>query len=346
MRTTILIAVVLGGLVGVCGRLALRGDPGLAPPDAARSAVPIDHVSANAIVEGARPQVALRPEVGGVLRTVHVRENARVTRGTLVAEVANETQKSQVAVARAELASARQQLERLKKGERPEKRKSVAAIEAARRALYEAARSDHERGERARGSVSQQQREQDYFRVLQLKAEWEQAKAERELIEAPPRPEDVAVAESLVEAAQAKLRLAAAELAKTELRAPADGVILRSYAEPGELTSPTSPQPVFLMADLSRRRVRAFVEELDVGRVQEGQTATVTADGLPDHIFTGKVALVLSHMGKRAPESDAPGEFKDLYYREVLIDLDAADELPVNLRVQVRIATSPPTTKE
>jgi hypothetical protein len=28
---------------------------------------------------------------------------------------------------------------------------------------------------------------------------------------------------------------------------------------------------------------------------------------------------------------------KDMYYREVLIDLDGAQELPTNLRVQVRI---------
>jgi hypothetical protein len=42
-------------------------------------------------------------------------------------------------------------------------------------------------------------------------------------------------------------------------------------------------------------------------------------------------------MGKRAPQSDAPGEYKDVYYREVMIDLEGPEELPINLRVQVRI---------
>jgi hypothetical protein len=51
----------------------------------------------------------------------------------------------------------------------------------------------------------------------------------------------------------------------------------------------------------------------------------------------GEVAVVLPRMGKRAPQSDAPNEMKDLYYREVLIDLSGADELPTNLRVQVRM---------
>src|SRR5208282_4058471 len=93
-----------------------------------------------------------------------------------------------------------------------------------------------------------------------------------------------------------------------------------------------------LMANLSKRRVRAFVEELDVCRVRVGQSAAVTADGLPGKEFAGKVAELLPRMGKRVPQSDASGEYKDLYYREALIDLDAADELPTNMRVQVRIA--------
>jgi hypothetical protein len=45
----------------------------------------------------------------------------------------------------------------------------------------------------------------------------------------------------------------------------------------------------------------------------------------------------VARMGKRAPQSDAPSEMKDIYYREVLIDLDAGEELPANLRVQVHI---------
>jgi multidrug resistance efflux pump len=154
------------------------------------------------------------------------------------------------------------------------------------------------------------------------------------------RAEDLAAARSEVVVAEAKLHAAEAELAKTRLLAPTDGKVLEVFAEPGELASMTTPQPVLIMADLSGRRVRAFVEELDVDRVQAGQTANIAADGMPGRTFEGKVAVVLPRMGKRAPQSDAANEMKDLYYREVLIDLDGADELPTNLRVQVRIQGS------
>ena len=49
-------------------------------------------------------------------------------------------------------------------------------------------------------------------------------------------------------------------------------------------------------------------------------------------------------MGKRAAQSDAPGEYKDVYYREALIDLDAGEELPIDFRVQVMIRATPTRT--
>jgi hypothetical protein len=42
-------------------------------------------------------------------------------------------------------------------------------------------------------------------------------------------------------------------------------------------------------------------------------------------------------MGKRAALSDAPDEYKDLYFREVLIDLAGGEELVPNLRVKTCI---------
>ena len=91
------------------------------------------------------------------------------------------------------------------------------------------------------------------------------------------------------------------------------------------------------MSSVAKRRVRAFVEELDAARIRKGQQAVVSADGLPGREFTGAISLVLPRMGRRTPLTDAPGEYKDLYFREVLIDLDGGEELPLNLRVQTRI---------
>jgi multidrug resistance efflux pump len=317
------------------GPAAVAANPGVAKP-VDRSD---DRIAADGVVEGARPEAALRPDVAGTLAAIHVRESQRVKRGQLLAELTNETQSHQVALAEAELAIAKAQLAKLKSGERAEKRRAAAAAAEARVIAYRHAQGALERTRRLweNRSISRDEYDRDFFASERARAEMEESAAESALADAPPRPEEVAEAEAKVAAAAARLRLAQAELARTRIVAPTDGQVLRVFAEPGEAAGPARDSAVLLMADLSHLRVRAFVEELDATRVRVGQTATVTTDGLPGRAFVGKVTQVAPRMGRRAPQNDNPGEYKDLYYREVMIDPEDANELPLNLRVQTRI---------
>jgi multidrug resistance efflux pump len=298
-----------------------------------------DQIAANGVIEGVHPEADLRLEVTGIIAAIHVREDQEVRRGTVLLELSNESQKHQVALAGAELAIAQADLERLRNGERPEKRKAVAAVEQSRRVISQQAEADRKRSQQLVQSraATDEQLDNDRFKSLRAKADLAEAAAERELVEAPARKEDIAAAEGRVEAAKARLLLAETDLAKRRLLAPSDGRILQVHAEPGELAAPNSGPPLIKMADLSHRRVRAFIEELDAGRVRTGQRAVVTADGYPGQEYPGTVTLVIPRMGKRAPQTDQANEYKDMYFREVLIDLESTADLPVNLRVQVRI---------
>ncbi len=348
MKGTLLVVVFLAGVIGIAGQLALRDGAAPASTQTKHGLYCPDHVSANGIVEGVRPEVALRFEVAGRLARLPARENDEVNKGDILAELHNETHKQQVVHAAADLAQAQADLDKLRNGERKEKIESVRAQEQSKRFVHDRAKADFQRTEQlfANRGVGREQYDADYFKMLGAEADWRQAKAELALIEAPPRSEDLAAVKARVEGAQARLDTAKAELEKTRLRAPTPGGndkapgifrVLHVLAEPGEMTGPATAQPVIILADLSRRRVRAFVEELDFARVRVGQKATVTIDALPGREFAGKLGEVLPRMGKRAPQSDAPGEYRDVYFREVMIDLECADELPINLRVQVRI---------
>jgi RND family efflux transporter MFP subunit len=137
--------------------------------------------------------------------------------------------------------------------------------------------------------------------------------------------------------AQARLRSARAELAKTQLRAPYDCTVLDVNVEPGQRAGPDSAEPLLILADLSRRRVLAYVDEVDANRVAVGQVASVTVDGIPGRSFAGKVSEVKPRMGRRPLHSDAPDEYKDAWSRGVYVDLEAGEELPPNQRVKVKI---------
>jgi multidrug resistance efflux pump len=339
-----ILAIAVASVMGVGSQLYISGRAQSSQPDPGGKPVEYaaDQIAANGVVEGVRPEADLRLEVTGIIAVVHVREDEEVRRGTVLLELTNDAQKHQVALAAAELAIARADLERLRNGERPEKRKAVAAVEQSRRVISQQAEADRKRSQQLAQSnaATDEQLNNDRFKALRAKADLAEATAERELVEAPARKEDIAAAEGRVAAAQARLLLAETDLAKRRLVAPSDGRILQVHAEPGELATPTSGPPLVKMADLSHRRVRAFIEELDAGRVRVGQSAVVTADGYPGQEYPGTVALVIPKMGKRAPQTDQANEYKDMYFREVLIDLQSTADLPVNLRVQLRIATT------
>jgi multidrug resistance efflux pump len=344
MRWGITIAVFLGALAGIGARLTWGTEGETTGISEARPATfNLGEVATNGVVEGARPEVGLRPEIAGTIAAIHFRENQEVSKGTVLVELHNAPQKQQVALAQAQLSLEQAQLERLINGERPEKRKALARYVDAKKALYAKAKSDKERADKMnkKGAINAEDYDTARFKELNALADLKQAEAERDLVEAPAREDEVAAAKSRVAAAQAQLRLAQAELDKTYLKAPTTGRILQVYAEPGEMAGPNSSQPILVLADMSRRRVRAFVEELDVSRVKVGQVAMVTADGFPNREFMGKVAVVVPRMGKRSVQSDAPGEYRDVYFREVLIDLQSADDIVLNMRVRTRIVTGP-----
>ncbi len=83
----------------------------------------------------------LRLAAVGTLASVAARESQRVSRGAVLAELQNRSQTHQVAPSAAEVAIARAQLQRLRNGERPEKRKAMAAVEEAKRALFQQAKA-------------------------------------------------------------------------------------------------------------------------------------------------------------------------------------------------------------
>lgn len=302
-----------------------------------------DRITADGVVEGARPEASLRPDMAGTLATILVKEGQTVKQGELLAELRNESQELQVILSNAEVSIARARLDKLRKGERSERRKALAAMEKSKTVAHQDALGALERSKSLweKHQLSRSEYDRDFFAAERARAEMEEAAAEHAEVEAPARPAEVTEHEALVAVALSRLELAKAERAKTRLVAPTDGRVLRVFAEAGEVAGPNSAQPVLLLADVSKVRIRAFVEELDATRVRPGQDATVTADGLPGKHLAGKVVQVAPRMGRRAPQTDSPGEYKDLYYREVLIEPEGADELPLNYRVLARIRVEP-----
>ncbi|MFV9504390.1 MAG: efflux RND transporter periplasmic adaptor subunit [Oscillochloridaceae bacterium umkhey_bin13] len=108
-------------------------------------------------------------------------------------------------------------------------------------------------------------------------ANLEAAQARLERLVADPRASDLARAEAAVAAAQAQLDQVQIQLDDTLLRAPFAGVVATVNVAPGESISGQSP---LVLVDISRFLVKVTVDEVDIARVQPGQTVEVLIDAL------------------------------------------------------------------
>lgn len=111
---------------------------------------------------------------------------------------------------------------------------------------------------------------------------------------------DVAKAQVLQkEATLAQRRI---DLENTFIRSPVDGVVIARNVDVGQTVAASLQSPILftIAQDLKRMQVEVNVDEADIGRIREGQTATFTVDSFPGRTFPGQVRQV-----RKAPKEVA-----------------------------------------
>lgn len=290
-------------------------------------------------IEGLSDTIGVGAAIDGVIQSIHVKEGAPVQQGDLLATLACSDLESALRVVTSELESLQQARVRLLRGSRDEERQAATQKTAAARAVVEQAAVQMDRMEKLREATAVSKQSYDEARrdYDVAKANFEQAKRNEDLVNAGPLGEEVARADADIHAAENRIKLADDKLAKCAVRAPISGAVLRVHLREGESFSTFAPRPLFSVADISGRRVRAEVDERDVGSVHVGQKVMVTSDSYPHKMFAGTVTKLASIMGRKTVLTGNPAEKEDRDVLEVTAKLDAgANALPVGLRVTVQ----------
>lgn len=101
---------------------------------------------------------------------------------------------------------------------------------------------------------------------------------------------DIQLIEASVAKAEANLMEQEAQLSYATITAPIDGIVATISTQKGETVAASFNSPTFVnLIDLRKLEVTVFVDETDIGRVKEGQTAEFTVDSYPKKFFEGKV---------------------------------------------------------
>jgi HlyD family secretion protein len=206
----------------------------------------------------------LAPPVGGQIAKLPVREGDAVGKGQVLLELWNDDLRAQVAL---------------------QKRDRVAAEARVREACVTA------------DVAAQEARRATRLREQKLVAE---EQADRAVGEADARAAACVAARESARVSAARVDVATANLERTILRAPFDGVVAEVNGELGEFVTPSPvgipTPPTVDVVDLSCLYISAPIDEVDAPAVRAGQKALISLDAFPGRKFPGLVRRVAPYV--------------------------------------------------
>jgi HlyD family secretion protein len=282
-------------------------------------------------------QVDLAFNAEGKIAELLVQEGDRVEKGQLLARLDAAPYRNLVDAAEARLQRSRAQLAELEAGTRPpELARAQAAVDAAQAAV-EQTQATLERRRRLldRGNISQAQFDAAQRAYQEAAARLEQRRQELELARQGPREERIAAARAERAFNKATLELARDRLDNTELHSPAAGTVLTRIREEGATVAPTAS--VLTLALRTPMRVRTYVGEPNLGRVQPGMPVTVTTDSAPEDAYRGHVGFI-SPTAEFTPKTVQTEELRtELVYRVRVIVENPDERLRQGMPVTVTL---------
>lgn len=243
------------------------------------------------------PQIGAEVRVGARIsgRVVHLYANLRdrVEEGQVIAELEQEELQAAVDERRAELELAEAKLAALRHVFPREIEKAQAEMKRWQATVDLADKELTRQDELLKQEfISQQERDRAQEQLLVGQAQLQTAHKALEVVNTNFEEEQKKAA---AEVARAKAALVSAQtrLAYATITAPISGVIGSVSTQEGETVAAGLNAPTFVtIVDLSRLQVDAYVDEVDIGKIQVGQEAVFVVDAFPAKEFQGKVMAI------------------------------------------------------
>ena len=257
-------------------------------------------------------RAGLSPAMGGKIARLPVKDGERVTAGDLLLELWNDDVKAELVLAQ---------------------RDALAARSRAREACVVAAVA-----------------KRDAERMTSLRAE--RLASEEAADQAQGRAESTAAActagEDASRVTEARIDVTRAQLERTQLVAPFDGVIAEINGELGEFVTPSPvgvpTPPTVDLIDASCLYISAPIDEVDAPRVRAGLPARISLDAFPNRVFPGHVRRVAPYvldLEKQARTVEIEAEFDNSEEAGLLAGYSADVEVVLDERADtLRLPTS------
>ncbi len=292
--------------------------------------------SATGRIEPKSGSINIAAEASGRVVLVPVETGAVVKSGDLLIKLDDEDARSRVVAALAEV-----DVRKLERAEEPvtgivkERYEAQDALSDAQRGLFSAWRAFDDALAAANQSGSDDALANARAVVETAKGNVDTSRSKLAMVVAKKDAPLPTRLETSLEISRADLALSEQAFERTRVRAPFDGTVLRTMVNVGELATPSPSNPLVVFGDVSSLRVRAEVEERDVGHVRVGQKVVVRSDAFPEREFEGTVTSISSALGRPRIATRGPRRPNDVDVLEVLADIDGTPPLLTGMRVDV-----------
>lgn len=321
------ILLVVGGLVVLAlAVIALRKAPATVPVVRVSREDISETITSNGKVEPVDPTVA-RAEFPTFVSKVMATEGQAVHRGQKILALDVADVRAQLAQARANLLTAQTELKNARSGGPPDE---LAQVKSG----LDQARVDVQTFEHSQKVLEAlfQQHAATQEEVSQNRAALEKARSRVKELEqrkealGQKAASNAESAQLLANQAEEQVRSLEEKVRSADVIAPTDGTLYSLPVRAGDYVK--VGDVLAEMADLRHVRVRAFVDEPDLGRLAPRQTVQVTWDAKPGHTWAGQTQQI--------PKQVVPHGMRSV--GEVLCSVDNKDlELLPNINVEVTI---------
>ena len=288
----------------------------------------ISWITTNGKVEPVEPRI-IQAQLTTFIEAVAVKEGQRVDRGRLLMTLDAKDLKTELAHVREQLVAAENERKVAVTGGSPEEIAQLDSDLVKTNAEIDRLRSERDSLERLYPRAATRQE------IEQTKTALAKAEADKRLIEEKRR---AILERSKPQAERATLRIEEArnsiqsledKLKSARVTAPAGGTVYSlparagTYVHTGDLLAE--------LADLTRIRIRVFVDEPELGSLKQAQAVEITWEALPDRTWNGLVDQLPKTIVARGTRNVG----------EVLCSVDnKTGELLPNTNVNVRIRTA------
>jgi HlyD family secretion protein len=327
LRNRILLYLALAGVLAYAG-IELSGRkpvPKVTVVEPTRENL-VSSISSNGKVEPIAPYV-MRAQLDTFVEKVSATEGQTVRKGQVILELDVKDAAARLSEAKSKLLRAQDDLRAAKAGGRTDEAARVAGDLAKAQAERDRLQKNHEVLQRliARQAATQEELAANDLALTKAQAEVTRLVAAKQEFDRAVKL-DTGQAELRVQQIQNEVAALDEKVRQGRITAPADGTLYSlpvkagDYVKLGELLAE--------MADLHKVRVRAFIDEPELGALEANEPVKITWDALPSKTWLGKTEII--------PKQVVPRGTRSVGELLCAVNNDKLELLP-NINVNVRI---------